>query len=203
VFAGNGAGETLRAHDAKTGAELWSFKAQTAVLAAPITYELDGEQYVAASVGGSAAGAGYFAPGYSRMLVFKLGGTTVLPANQPYTPPPLNPPPSTATAAVIERGGKVYEQYCVVCHGVDGVQPRGFFPNLTTTPMLHSQEGFDQVIAGARAQRGMGDFSKEVGAEDAKAVREYLISRANVLKSRMPAAPPPPPADDSGNQHQQ
>jgi PQQ-dependent dehydrogenase (methanol/ethanol family) len=203
VFAGNGAGKELLALDAKGGAQLWSFNTQTSVFAAPITYELDGEQYVAASVGGSAAAAGYYAPGHARMLVFKLGGTATLPPNETYTPPPLDPPASTATAAVIDRGRVVYEQYCVVCHGVDGVQQRGTFPNLTTTPILHSQEAFDQVIGGAREERGMGDFSKDVGAEDSKAVREYLISRANFLKSRMPAAPPPAPADDSGNQHQQ
>jgi quinohemoprotein ethanol dehydrogenase len=201
VFAGNGAGGELRAYDAKTGAQLWSFPAQTSVFAAPITYELDGEQYVAASVGGSTAGQGYFAPGYSRMLVFKLGGTATLPPKQDYTPPPLNPPASTASAAVIERGRVVYEQYCTVCHGVDGVQPRGLFPNLTTTPMLHSQQGFDAVINGARADKGMGDFSKDVSAEDSVALREYLISRANVVKASQ--APPAPPADNTGNQHQQ
>jgi PQQ-dependent dehydrogenase (methanol/ethanol family) len=204
VFAGNGAGELLRAFDAKTGAERWSFQAQTAVLAAPITFELDGEQYVAASVGGNATAGGYYAPGHARMLVFKLGGKAALPPKETYTPPPLDPPPSTAAAAVIERGRVVYEQYCVVCHGVDGVQQRGTFPNLTTTPMLHSQEAFNQVIGGARASRGMGDFSKDVGPEDAVAVREYLVSRANFLKSRMPAVPAQAPAaDDSGNQHQQ
>jgi hypothetical protein len=46
----------------------------------------------------------------------------------------------------------------------------------------------------------MGDFSKEVGLQDSIALREYLISRANVVKSRLP--PPPPPVDNSGNQHQ-
>ena len=201
VFAGNGAGQEFRAYDARTGEQLWSFPAQTSVFAAPITYELEGEQYVAASVGGSAAGQGYYAPGHARMLVFKLGATAALPPRQPYTPPPLNPPPSTASADVIERGRAVYDQYCTVCHGVDGVQPRGTFPDLTTTPMLHSQEAFNQIINGARAQRGMGDFSKDVGPEDAIAVREYLISRANVLKEREP--PPPAPVDNSGNQHQQ
>ncbi|MDQ2641606.1 MAG: PQQ-dependent dehydrogenase, methanol/ethanol family [Pseudomonadota bacterium] len=200
VFAGNGAGQELRAYDAKTGDQLWSFPAHTSVFAAPITYELDGEQYVAASVGGSAAGEGYFAPGYARMLVFKLGATAALPPKLPYTPPPLNPPPSTASAAVIERGRVVYEQYCTVCHGVDGVQPRGTFPNLTTTPMLHSQQAFDQIIHGARADKGMGDFSKDVGPEDSAALREYLIARANVVKERQP---PPAPVDNSGNQHQQ
>ena len=82
----------------------------------------------------------------------------------------------------------------------DGVQPRGTFPNLTTTPMLHSQQAFDQIIHGARADKGMGDFSKDVGPEDSIALREYLIARANVVKERQP---PPPPADNSGNQHQQ
>jgi alcohol dehydrogenase (cytochrome c)/quinohemoprotein ethanol dehydrogenase len=201
VFAGNGAGQELRAYDAKNGAQLWSFDTQTAIFAAPITYELDGEQYVAASVGGNATAAGYYAPGYARMLVFKLGGTATLPPNQPYTAPVLDPPASTATDAVIARGRDVYEQYCVVCHGVDGVQQRGTFPNLTTTPMLHSQEAFDQIIGGARAQRGMGDFSEDVGPEDSRAIREYLISRANFLKGQMP--PAPAAADDTGNQHQQ
>ncbi len=42
--------------------QLWSYKTQTNIYAPPITYELDGQQYVAASVGGVAQG-GYFAPG--------------------------------------------------------------------------------------------------------------------------------------------
>src|SRR5690606_35636174 len=200
VFQGNGAGRQLRAFDGKSGEQLWSFDAQTSVFAGPITYELDGEQYIAASVGGATTGQGYYAPSYSRMLVFKVGGTAQLPAPSEYTPPPLNPPPSTASPDIIERGRVVYEQYCTVCHGVDGVQQRGLFPNLTTSPMLHSQEGFNQVIAGARASRGMGDFSADVGPDDSIALREYLISRANVLKER---ARPPAPVDTSGNQHQQ
>ncbi|MBK7116846.1 MAG: PQQ-dependent dehydrogenase, methanol/ethanol family [Proteobacteria bacterium] len=200
VFAGNGAGEELRAYDAKNGTQLWSYKAQTAVYAGPITYELDGEQYIAQSVGGVAQG-GYFAPGYARMLVFKIGGTATLPANQPYTPPPLNPPPSTASADVIKAGEDKYNQYCSVCHGADGVQQRGTFPNLMVSGLLHSQEGFDQVVLqGQREEKGMGNFSKDLAVADSAAVREYLISRANVLKKAAPPAPPPAASD--GNQHQ-
>jgi quinohemoprotein ethanol dehydrogenase len=199
VFGGNGAGQELRAYDAKTGKQLWAFKTQTNIYAAPITYELDGQQYVAASVGGVAQG-GYFAPGYSRMLVFSIGGKAVLPENMPYTPPPLDPPASTAAAAVITTGGEKYSQYCSVCHGVDGVQQRGTFPNLVVTPLLHTQEGFDQVVLqGARAEKGMGGFAKDLTAADSTAVREYLVSRANVLKKALPPPPPAPAAD--GNQH--
>jgi PQQ-dependent dehydrogenase (methanol/ethanol family) len=206
VFAGNGAGKELRAHDAKTGEILWRFDAQTAVYAAPITFELDGEQYVAASVGGQPQG-GYYAPGYSRMLVFKLGGTAKLPPAQPYTPPEINPPPSTASAEVIERGGQLYNQYCAICHGPggDGEAQRGRFPDLMVSAFLHTQEGFDQIVlGGVRRERGMGSFADQLGAADAAAVREYLIKRAHELKPQREAARRMQQAADStGNQHQQ
>jgi len=202
VFMGNGAGKRLTAYDAKTGAKLWSFDTKTAVFAAPITYMLDGVQYVAASVGGAAQG-GYFAPTHARMLVFALGGKAVLPEPEPYTPPALNPPPSTAAAEVITHGGEVYTQYCAVCHGADGVQARTSFPNLTVTPLLWTQDGFNYVVLqGGRADRGMGSFAKELKPDDAAAVREYLISRANALKAGGgpgAAAGPPPAPQENGH----
>ena len=98
VFAGTGAKGDFNAYDAKTGKVLWTFNALTGVLPGAITYELDGKQYIAASVGGNQAGpnADYFAPNHSRMLVFSLGGKATLPPVQPYTIPPLNPPAQTA-----------------------------------------------------------------------------------------------------------
>jgi quinohemoprotein ethanol dehydrogenase len=188
VFMGNGGGKVLTAYDAKTGAKLWNFDTQTAVYAAPISYTLDGTQYIAASVGGAAQG-GYFAPTHARMLVFKLGGKAVLPQPEPYTPPPLNPPPSTASADVIAHGGEVYSQYCSICHGANGLQARSSFPNLTVTPLLWTQGGFDQVVLmGGRADKGMGSFAKDLKPQDTAAIREYLISRANDIKKN----PPPP-----------
>ena len=81
VFQGAGTDDEFRAFDARSGKILWAAKTQTAVLAAPITYELDGKQYVAVSVGGAARGD-YYAPNYSRMLVYTLGGTAQLPEPQ-------------------------------------------------------------------------------------------------------------------------
>jgi PQQ-dependent dehydrogenase (methanol/ethanol family) len=199
VFMGNSGGKQIAAYDAKTGAQLWTFDAQTAVYAAPITYELDGVQYIAASVGGAAQGGDYFAPTYARMLVFAVGGKAKLPPNQPYTAAVLNPPASTASADVIQLGNDKYTQHCSICHGAGGTQARTSFPNLTVTPFLHSQPAFDTVVLqGMRADKGMGSFAKDLSPTDAAAVREYLISRANELKNRVPAAgpagPPRPPA---------
>ena len=188
VFMGNGAGKVLSAYDAKTGAKVWSFDAQTAIYAAPISYTLDGVQYIAASVGGAAQG-GYFAPTHARMLVFALGGKTVLPTPEPYEPPQLNPPPSTAAADVIAHGDAVYSQFCSTCHGANGLQGRTSFPNLTVSPLLWTQGGFDGVVLlGARADKGMGSFAKDLKPEDTAAIREYLIARANALKAGGPGA---------------
>jgi alcohol dehydrogenase (cytochrome c)/quinohemoprotein ethanol dehydrogenase len=200
VFMGNGGGKVLSAYDARTGAKLWNFDARTAVYAAPISYVLDGVQYIAASVGGAAQG-NYFAPTHARMLVFALGGKLVLPEPEPYTPPPLNPPPSTASADIIAHGGDVYSRNCSVCHGANGLQARSSFPNLTVTPLLWTQEGFDYVVLqGGRADRGMGSFGKDLKPEDAAAVRAYLISRANALKAGGPgAAAPPVPRQETGH----
>ena len=184
VFMGNGGGRILNAYNAKTGQKLWSFDATTAVFAAPISYELDGKQFIAASVGGTAQGGDYFAPTNARMLVFALDGKATLPQPTPYVPPPLNPPPSTASADVISHGSTMYGQFCAICHGDNGNQGRNSFPNLMVSAMLNAQEAFDAVVLkGIRADRGMGSFEKQMKAEDSVAIREFLISRANAMKA--------------------
>ncbi len=197
VFQGGGAASEFRAYDAKSGEKLWSFPTQTAVLAGAITYELEGQQYVAASVGGQVPG-GYFAPNYSRLLVFALDGKATLPAAQAYTPPPLDPPAATATAEVVTAGGALYGKYCSACHGQSGQTRGSTFPNLMITPLLHTQEGFNQVVLqGARSERGMASFASVVDAAGAEALRAYIIDRANEAKKAMP-----PPVSAPKQQHE-
>src|SRR5690606_31576007 len=76
VFHGTRNG--LVARSAADGSLLWSSAdVHTGVVAAPISFELDGVQHVAV-VAGRAAG-NYYAPTYSRLLVFRRGGTAQLP----------------------------------------------------------------------------------------------------------------------------
>jgi alcohol dehydrogenase (cytochrome c) len=58
--------------DAKTGRELWGYTANAGVNAPPITYAVDGKQYVAVAAGGLWLLGN--APG-DELLVFALGGT--------------------------------------------------------------------------------------------------------------------------------
>ncbi len=187
VFQGGGSSKQFRAYDARTGEKLWTFDAQTGVIAGPITYELDGKQYVAASVGATAFGGDYYAPNYSRMLVFTLGGTAQLPPVKPYTPRPLDPPPATAAADVVQAGQGKYSQYCAACHGENGQTRGANFPDLTRTPMLHSQEGFDAVVLnGVLSAKGMASFAKVLKPEDTQALRAFMIARATELKKNPP-----------------
>lgn len=198
VFQGGGRSQEFRAYDARTGEKLWSMQAQTGVLAPPISYEVDGKQYIAVSVGGNQT-QGYYAPNYSRLLVFTLGGTAQLPPPKEYTERPLQPPPATAPAAVVEAGRARYSQYCAACHGENGQTRGATFPDLTRTPLLHTQEGFDQVVLkGVLEEKGMVSFAHALKPEDTQAIRAFIIARANELKSSMPAggaAAPPPPRD--------
>jgi PQQ-dependent dehydrogenase (methanol/ethanol family) len=183
VFQGGGSSQEFRAYDAGSGEKLWSAQVQTGVLAPPVTFRLNGQQYIAVSVGGEQAG-GYYAPNYSRLLLFGLGGKATLPPMQSYAEPPLNPPASTATAESVAAGRERYSQYCAVCHGVEGRSRGAVFPNLTRSPMLHSQEGFNQIVLeGARAKGGMAPFKGILTETDTAELRAYLIARANELKA--------------------
>ena len=93
----------------RSGATLWSAETQTGVVAAPISYEVAGVQYVAVMVGtgGSWAMAGDEAnakgnnlPNISRLLVFALGGAAELPPAPPRPVRELAPPPATAAATL-------------------------------------------------------------------------------------------------------
>ena len=125
VFQGTGSG-TFTALDAASGKELWSTGTQTGVIAAPMTYEIDGEQYVAimagtgsswALIGGDTNMKGFEQRNVSRLLVYKLGGTVQLPPAPEKVVLPMNPPPATAAADVVGKGGDLYGAYCANCHG--------------------------------------------------------------------------------------
>lgn len=198
VFSGGGNNTNeFRAYDAVTGEKVWTMDTQTGVVAAPMSYELDGKQYIAVTVGINQAG-NYYAPSYSRMLVFSLDGTSQLPEAISFTPPSLNPPELTASAEEIAAGEAHYGQLCSLCHGNGGASRGANFPNLLVSPMLHSQAGFDQIVLdGVRTERGMISFADRLDPEGASAIRAYLISRATEQLNAAPLAPVIEVVDDA------
>jgi alcohol dehydrogenase (cytochrome c)/quinohemoprotein ethanol dehydrogenase len=195
VFEGTAAGR-FEAYRADTGGKVWSFDAQTGVMAGPVTYTVNGEQYVAVLAGWGGvfplvAGEVSFKSGrvrnVSRMLAFKLNGKASLPPLPPYEEPVLNPPASTASAAGIHHGEAIYQRFCSSCHG-DVAVSGGVLPDLRYSSMLADPRWFEIVRGGAYQSMGMVAFGKEVSQQDAADVRDYVIFRANQSVSEAKAA---------------
>jgi alcohol dehydrogenase (cytochrome c)/quinohemoprotein ethanol dehydrogenase len=195
VFQGTGMGEFV-AYRADTGERLWSADTQAGVLAAPISYEVDGDQYVAIEVGwggafGLAAGElalkSHIASNLPRILVYKLGGTATLPALAAAAPAVLDPPPNTASLATVTAGKKLYHTYCSNCHG-DSATGSGILPDLRYSSAIKDANAMDVVVRqGSLQANGMAAFKDEVSPQDLEQIRAYVIHRANEDK-RNPAA---------------
>jgi alcohol dehydrogenase (cytochrome c)/quinohemoprotein ethanol dehydrogenase len=187
VFQGTAMGE-FTAYQADSGAKLWSAPTQAGVIAAPISYEIDGEQYVAVEVGWG--GVFGLAPGeltldkhskdnIPRVLAFKLKGTDVLPEPPPPPVQTLQPPPDKASDAVVAEGKKQYHTYCGTCHG-DTAVSSGLVPDLRYTPALHDPKLWQSIVhEGALKSAGMIGFSAELAPQDVEKIRAYVIRRAH------------------------
>ncbi len=198
VFHGNLPNQEFVAYRASTGERLWEYDIKTGVFNAAITYEMDGEQYIALAVGGPGQG-GYYAPNGARMLVFRLGGTETLPDLPPYQQPAFMQAEQFAPAATIAHGEEVFANNCAICHGQGGAA-RATFPDLRRSVMITNQVAFDAVVMdGALGARGMGAFADRLRPGDSEAVRAYLIQQADVARNApAPGGPvaPPPAAED-------
>jgi quinohemoprotein ethanol dehydrogenase len=190
VIQGNAAGD-MNAYRADTGEKLWSLSVQSPVMAAPISYEVNGEQYIAVLSGfGSAFSlqAGKYAAqsgnlrNVSRVLAFKVGGTAALPALPPEQKLVLNPPPATADAATVAAGEHLFGRYCSACHGEAAVGG-GVVPDLRASGFLGNDFFYEIVLNGAMKDAGMAPFKAVLDRNDVTAIRAYIIQRSNEDKA--------------------
>jgi quinohemoprotein ethanol dehydrogenase len=174
--------QTFAAFRATDGAQLWEMPTQSAPVAGPITYLLEGEQYIAVNAGwgGGAAqverGAGIAQNrAAARLLVFKRGGNVQLPP-LPEAQPVPDPPPLRATEDTVQRGAKLFASTCAQCHGqlaVGGAKDLRFMTRETHAAFN------DIVLQGTRAEKGMASFASLLNADEVDAIHAYVISRAH------------------------
>jgi len=188
VFEGTADGRVV-AYSADKGQKLWEAPANTGVMAAPITYMVDGEQYVTFMAGwggafstfegGISLNAGVLPN--SQVLTYKLGGTAKLPDfKYKYADHKLDPPPFTGTAEQVAEGAKLFGANCSQCHGINAVSG-GVLPDLR----LLSKENharFAAIVYGARIPDGMPSFAEALTMPQVEEVHQYLIKRAHDLK---------------------
>jgi alcohol dehydrogenase (cytochrome c)/quinohemoprotein ethanol dehydrogenase len=119
-------------------------------------------------------------PNISRLLVYARGGAAELPPVPVAIPRALAPPPATAAAETVAHGETVYGTYCGRCHGRAGAANFGILPDLRYSAMLATTETWAAVVLdGQLAPNGMASFSSVISADDADAIRAYVIAQAH------------------------
>jgi quinohemoprotein ethanol dehydrogenase len=188
IFQGRSDG-MFCAYRATDGKKLWQFDAGTGIMAPPITYLVNGVQYVTLMVGwgGSAGlnnipGSGVVKPGFGRVLTFSLGAGAKLEVPPfRYQGPPSPAIHMNATPSMISEGAVLYAQQCFYCHGV-GVISSSSVPDLRYAGAATHHEFQSIVLGGARQQFGMPSFKDALKPEQVRAIEAYILSRAAETK---------------------
>ena len=180
VFQGTEDGY-FNAYDAVTGARLLHLYTGTGIMAPPVSYAIDGEQYIAvmAGFGGAtlfmldAAAAAMKYKNAGRLLVFKLGGTSVpLPpvrTASPSSPAPIMQKPGDEH---MQQGEKLYVRFCGSCHGMFG--SKSILPGLAGMRPEINAIFRNIVLDGAFEAKGMPGFADVLDASEVELIRQYL-----------------------------
>ena len=184
VFQGRGDGAFV-AYSADRGEKLWELDLGNGILAPPVTYAIDGRQYLSVLVGwGSTAGLfgaypsdEYMAEG--RLYTFALDGARDFEPVRGTPRPQLTEIPSDASAEQIAAGAAVYGERCYMCHGF-GAVGGGQTPDLRYSTE-ETYASIDSIVrGGAYEQLGMPrfDFLTE---QDTAALRAFLLAQRQAL----------------------
>lgn len=173
----------LNVYDDETGELLKAIDTGSGMMAAPATYEIDGEQYIVTMAG--LGGGGFFSyPPYTaaykhgnngRMMAFKLGGGETPKPPTVEWPVQPEPPARTGDAKMIEEGKRKFAWNCSVCHVNSGV---GAIPNLKNMQPFTHELFTEIVLEGLLVGNGMPNFSDVLTEADVEAIHAYLIDTA-------------------------
>jgi PQQ-dependent dehydrogenase (methanol/ethanol family) len=185
VFQGTADGRFV-AYRATDGAKLWESPVGTGVMAGPVTYTVDGEQYVAVAAGWGASFAMSGAQlalaagvrGGGRVLAFKLGGSAVVPpGKEPLGPVPMPTYALESNAEERERGMALFHFYCSVCHGPQAVAG-GSIPDLRHLSTENHALFGGIVRGGVMQEHGMPAFGDLLNDADVRAIQAWILERA-------------------------
>jgi len=181
VFQGDIEG-FLSAYDAAEGTRLWEVNAGRGIIAPPITYSVDGEQYVAVVAGFGGAGAlmGLLVPDNGRangqLLTFKLGGTASMPSPASNAAAAIDVTGLTSTGDPV-AGEAEYARTCSACHGINAAVR--YTADLRRSAVLNDPTAWQQVVHGGLLKdRGMVAFSAILTLQEVENIRAYVLHEA-------------------------
>ena len=188
TFQGNSSGRFV-AYDSENGTILWSKEVQTGMIAPPITYEIDGEQYVAILAGDGGAGnsvgdnfgadkeiAAVLYGNEGRLLSFKIGGKSKLPVLERKNKIIPEQPLINASLEDILMGEKLYSNYCGACHGA-GVRGKTIVDLRYLSKDKH--KNFNAIVLeGVLEENGMANFSNLINQKETDQIHSFIINTA-------------------------
>jgi quinohemoprotein ethanol dehydrogenase len=190
VFHGTATGH-FYALDDRTGEILADLNTGTGIIAPPISYSVDGEQYIALM-------AGWGGPAFNtlggdeallehsnggRIMVFKLGGGRVaLPTKASERAAFFAPDEYPSSPELVAQGKPLYVIQCGGCHGLHGSTP--MLPDLRRmSPEKHAL--FQKIVRGGLLEPlGMSSFSDDLSEQEVTAIQAYIIAEAQAAASR-------------------
>jgi quinohemoprotein ethanol dehydrogenase len=178
VFQGNAQGK-FSAYEAKTGKKLWETDLKSGIIAPPVTYLVDGVQYVTVAVGwGGVMGmwtkyTETIQPG--RVFTFKIGGKAKMPALVQEEKKLKVNQPVTATAAELANGAQLFKVNCGSCHDLG---QGGSIPNLTYSKPEILAMIDDIVRKGIFLPKGMPKFGDRFTVQEVKNIQQYIYAEA-------------------------
>jgi quinohemoprotein ethanol dehydrogenase len=193
---------TLRFFDDETGKLLKEIETGSVLIAAPMSYEIDGVQYIAVLAGGGGGGWQVPRPAMvsfrrgndNRILVFRLdGGATPIPPEVAPPGPLPEPPAQTASAEDIAAGAALYGRDCGGCHlNAQGVP----VPDLRRSPMIRDAAVFASVVSGGALQkRGMPAWDDLLTDAQVEQIRVHLVDVARRAWDAQQRPAPSPAAE--------
>ena len=196
VIQGDAAGK-LSIYAADSGRPLAAVDLGTSVMAAPMTYRVAGQQYVAvlAGYGGGILAmplppqsAAYRYGNAGRLIALRLGGGAVPKPPGVGDVPFEEPPPRPTDRATVARGEILYNRYCARCHALD----RAILPDLRRMGRATDGLFYEIVLNGAYVAKGMGRWDDVLTRPDAEAIHAYVVDQAWQAYDRQQAAPAKP-----------
>ena len=185
VFQGTGDGD-FSAYDAANGNRIWSFDARQGIIASPISYTVNGVQYVSvlAGYGGAIApmsnlaNRGWKFRSPRRLLTFTLDAKSNIPNSPPrdLTVRALDDPALQIDPPQAKAGLAVYQGNCAYCHGRLLVSAGGPAPDLRESPIALHWASFRAVVKdGALLNKLMPRF-QELSDDQLQEVYMYIRS---------------------------
>lgn len=190
LFQGDLSGH-FSAFTADQGAEVWKYPVQGGIMASPITYEIDGEQYVAVVQGWGGESSLPFGAvsgplnivNISRVLVFKRGASGELPVIE--TKKQSLPAHTLAAASAddVATGRELFNVYCAVCHGGNAISG-GIVPDLRYRVGELDAAWQSIVYEGVLSVNGMPAWKEFMTPAEVDQVKAYVAHEARLGHER-------------------